>query len=87
MSPLSEPLLPKETDLRSDSRVALYKSIIKKAEEYLKKLVDGTIPGGDPGSKWNWIDKEVVCLCTMKLTHFALLMFFSFRTIMARKSS
>jgi hypothetical protein len=87
MSPLRESLLPKKTDLRSDSRVDLYKSIIKKAEEYRKKLVDGTIPGGEQGSKWDWKDKQVVCLCTMKLTHFPLLMLFSFRTIMARKSS
>jgi hypothetical protein len=87
MSPLSESLLPKKTDLRSDSRVDLYKSIIKKAKQYRKKLVNGTIPSGEPGRKWDWNDMEVVCLCTMKLTHFALLMLFSFRTIMARKSS
>jgi hypothetical protein len=93
MSPLGESLLPKKTDRRSDSRMDLYKSIIKKAEEYLKELVDGTIPGKvgssglEPGRKWNWRDREVVCLRTVKLTSFALLMLFSFRTTISRKSS
>jgi hypothetical protein len=78
MSPLSKPLFGNYTDRRSDSRVNLYKSIVKKAEEYREKLVDGTMgsSGFQPGRKWDWDDEELVCIHTVKLTHFALLMVF-----------
>jgi len=66
MSPLGESLIPDNTDRRSDSRVTLYKSIIKKAEDNLKNLFKGNNPGkvgsssSKPGRKWDWNDEEMV---------------------------
>ena len=68
MSPLSESLIPDNTDRRSDWRARLYKSIMKKAESNLRGLMDGTIAGKVESSglesrrKWNWNDEEAVCL-------------------------
>jgi hypothetical protein len=93
MSPLGERLMPNKNDRRPESRVNVYDSIIKNAEEYRRKLVNREIrsvvgsSGSVPGSEWNWNDKELVCLRTVKLTHFALLMLFSFRTTMTSKRS
>ena len=93
MSSLSESLIPEGTDRRSDSRMKLYKSIIKKAEGNLKDLFEGTTPGKvgssglNPRRKWDWNDEEVVCMRPVKLTRFALLKLFPFRTAVSRKSS
>jgi len=93
MSPLNPPLFPDAYDRRSDWRVNLYDSIVRKAEENLKGLVEGTIPGGagssglERGRKWDWSDPEVVCLPVLTLTQFTLLMSLPFRTTTSRKSS
>jgi len=93
MLPLNPPLFPDATDRRSDWRVSLYNSILRKAEEYLKELVEGTIPGkvgssgSEPGRKWDWTDAQAVCLPVLNLSHFTLLMSLSFRTTISRKSS
>jgi len=73
--------------------VKLYNSIPSKAEDNLKALIKGTIPGKvgssglEPGSKWDWNNREVVCLRPVKLTHLALLLLSSFRTTMSLKRS
>jgi hypothetical protein len=82
-----------ETDRQPESRVNVYNSIIQNTEGYRMKLVNRDIPnlvgssGSKPGSEWNWNNKELVRLCSVKLTHFALLMLFSLRTTITRKRS
>ena len=93
MSPLNPPLFPDGNDRRSEWRVDLYNSILRKAEENLKGLVEGTIPGEagssglERGRKWDWSDPEVVCLPVLTLTQFTLLMSLRLRTTISRKSS